>query len=121
MGNRSILVVDDDEDMRTMLCVGLSAEGHSAGGVADGAEALQQLRSDGPPSLMLVDLMMPLMNGEHLMRAMTQDPSLARIPIAIISGQLTARPSAQIPPVIARLVKPVELDELLTVVQQFAG
>ena len=52
---------------------------------------------------------------------MTQDPSLAGIPIAIISGQLTARPSAQTPGVIARLVKPVELDELLTVVQQFAG
>jgi CheY-like chemotaxis protein len=77
--------------------------------------------ADGPPSLMLVDLMMPRMNGEDLMRAMTQDPSLARIPIAIISGQLTARPLAQIPGVIARLVKPVELDELLTVVQQFAG
>ena len=121
MGNRSILVVDDDVDMRTMLCVVLSAEGYSAVGVADGVEALQQLRSDGPPSLMLVDLMMPRMNGEDLMRAMTQDPSLARIPIAIISGQLTARPSAQIPGVIARLVKPVELDELLTVVQQFAG
>jgi CheY-like chemotaxis protein len=121
MGNPSILVVDDDEDMRTMLCIVLAAEGYRAVGAANGEEALRLLRSDGPPSLMLVDLMMPRMNGEDLMRAMTQDPSLARIPIAIISGQVTTRSSTQTPRVIARLVKPVELEELLTVVQQFAS
>ena len=121
MGNPSILVVDDDEDMRTMLCIVLAAEGYRAVGAANGEEALRLLRSDGPPALMLVDLMMPRMNGEDLMRAMKQDPALAHIPIAIVSGQLTARSLAQTSRVIARLVKPVELDELLTVVQQFAS
>jgi CheY-like chemotaxis protein len=120
MGSPSILVVDDDEDVRTMLCLVLSAEGYQAVGAANGVEALERMRSDGPPALAFIDLMMPRMNGEDLIQAMTQDPSLARIPIAIISGQLTARTPVQTPRVIARLVKPVELDELLTVVHQFA-
>jgi len=121
MESPSILVVDDDEDMRTMLCLVLSAEGYRASGAANGVEALERIRSDGPPALVLIDLMMPRMNGEDLIRTMTKDPSLARIPIAVVSGQPAPRTVAETPGVVARLVKPVELDELLTVVHQFAG
>jgi CheY-like chemotaxis protein len=121
MQQPSILVVDDDDDVRTMLCVILSAEGYRAVGAANGWEALERIRNDGPPVLMFVDLMMPYMNGEDLIHALTQDPSLARIPVAIISGQLPVGRPAHAPPVIARLVKPVELDDLLTIAQQFAG
>jgi CheY-like chemotaxis protein len=120
MGRPPILVVDDDEDVRTMLCVVLSAEGYRVTGAADGLEALALIRRDGPPALVLVDLMMPRMNGEDLIKTMTQDPMLARVPVAIISGQMTTRTPAQAPAVIARLVKPVEIDELLTLVQRFA-
>jgi CheY-like chemotaxis protein len=120
MGGQSILVVDDDEDLRTILCEVLSAEGYRAVGAADGVEALERLRGDRPPALMFVDLMMPRMNGEDLIRTMTHDPSLSQIPIATISGQLMAGAPAQTSQVIARLVKPVELEELLTVVHRFA-
>jgi CheY-like chemotaxis protein len=120
MGRPPILVVDDDEDVRTMLCIVLSAEGYRVTGAADGLEALALIRRDGPPALVLVDLMMPRMNGEDLIKTMTQDPMLARVPVAIISGQMTTRTPAQAPAVIARLVKPVEIDELLTLVQRFA-
>jgi CheY-like chemotaxis protein len=121
MERASILVVDDDSDLRTMLCLVLSAEGYCAEGAADGVEALERMRRAGPPALTLVDLMMPRMNGEDLIRAMTEDPSLGRVPIAIISGQLTSRTLPHTPQVIARLVKPVELDELLNVVHRVAG
>ena len=121
MESPSILVVDDDEDVRTMLCIVLSAEGYRASGAGNGVEALERIRSDGPPALVLIDLMMPRMNGEDLIRTMTKDPSLARIPIAVVSGQPAPRTLAETPAIIARLVKPVELDELLTVVHQFAG
>lgn len=119
MERPSILVVDDDEDVRTMLCLVLSAEGYRTVGAADGVEAMDRLRRDRPPLLVLVDLMMPRMNGEELIDEMAHDPALSRIPIAIISGQLSAR-TAQTSRVIARLVKPVELDQVLTVVQRFA-
>ena len=49
MESRSILVVDDDEDVRTMLCVVLSAEGYRAVGAADGVEALERSAATGRP------------------------------------------------------------------------
>ena len=119
MKRRSILVVDDDDDVRNMLCAVLSAEGYPVVGAADGVEALSQMRLD-PPALAVVDMMMPRMDGEQLIRAMGQDAALVTVPIAIMSGQ-TPTPTPEWPPrVSARLVKPFELDELLTLVHQFA-
>src|SRR5262245_56146396 len=109
--NRPILVVDDDEDVRRMLCVILEHEGYTAEGAADGLEALERMRTN-PPSLVIVDLMMPRMDGEGLIRTMGQDAALAAIPIAIMSGQRTTSADA-LGRVSARLVKPVELDEIL--------
>ena len=115
----TVLFVDDDEDLRTMLCLILSAEGYAVASAADGVQALDRLRGE-PPALLLVDLMMPRMNGEELIRKMTEDAALARIPIAIMSGQASVLSAAPVPGVVARLVKPVELDEILSVVQRFA-
>jgi chemosensory pili system protein ChpA (sensor histidine kinase/response regulator) len=96
----------------------LSFEGFSASGAADGVEALERMRQQEPPALIFVDLMMPRMDGNDLIRTMAADPSLARVPIAIISGQLTAESHEPAPQIVARLVKPVELDDLLTVVHR---
>jgi two-component system, OmpR family, response regulator CpxR len=120
MHSAPILVVDDDDDVRTMLCIVLSAEGYAAVGAADGVEALARMRRDGPPPLAFVDLMMPRMNGEDLIRLMRQDPSLARVPVVIMSGQPSIRTAAPAHGVRARLLKPLELDDVLAVAQQFA-
>ena len=121
MTSRTILVVDDDDHVRDMLCAVLSAEGFRAVGAADGLEALQCLREDGPPALILVDLMTPRMNGEELIGAIHQDPVLARIPIVIVSGQQHLRDPASHPRVDACLSKPIELEELLALARRFAG
>jgi DNA-binding response OmpR family regulator len=114
----SILVVDDDEDIRTMLGVVLSAEGYRVVSASDGLDALRVMRRDDPPALAVVDLMMPRMDGEHLIRSMQEDSSLARVPVAIMSGQPPgSTPSLHVS---ARLGKPVELDELMTVVHRLA-
>lgn len=118
MQRRLILVVDDDDDVRNMLCAVLSAEGYPTVGAADGVEALSHMRRD-PPSLLVVDMMMPRMDGEELIRAMAKDKVLVRIPIAIMSGQTPGSTCGPIEGVSARLIKPFELDELLTVVHQF--
>ena len=120
MQSAPILVVDDDDDVRTMLCIVLSAEGYAAVGAADGVEALERMRRDGPPPLVFVDLMMPRMNGEDLIRFMRQDPSLARVPIVIMSGQPSIRTSAPAHDVRARLLKPLELEDVLAVAQEYA-
>ena len=118
---RSILVVDDDDALRSMMCIVLSVAGYTAEGAADGLEALKRLRTSEPPALIIVDLMMPKMDGYTLIRAMSSDTSLAQIPVAIISGQTTAQAPAPGPQVIAHMVKPVELDDLLELVHQVAG
>lgn len=120
-GDRSILVVDDDEDVRNMICIVLSVEGYAAAGAADGLEALQRLRSTAPPALIIVDLMMPRMDGDALIRTISADTSLAQIPIAIVSGQITRDTQPPGSRVVARLIKPVELDDLLDIVHQVAG
>jgi chemosensory pili system protein ChpA (sensor histidine kinase/response regulator) len=118
METPSILVVDDDEDIRTMLGVVLQAEGYRVVSAADGLDALNVMRRDNPPALAVVDLMMPRMDGEHLIRSMQEDSALAQVPVAIMSGQpLGSTPSLHVS---ARLGKPVELEELMTVVHRLA-
>jgi CheY-like chemotaxis protein len=120
MHSRPILVVDDDDDVRNMLCAVLAAEGYPVVSAADGVEALTRMRHD-PPALAVVDMMMPRMDGEELIRVMAEDAVLVRVPVAIMSGQTTpSTVSALLPRVTARLVKPFELDELLTLVHRFA-
>ena len=120
MHSRPILVVDDDDDVRNMLCAVLAAEGYPVVGAADGIEALTRMRHN-PPALAVVDMMMPRMDGEVLISAMSQYAAIVLVPVAIMSGQTTpATVSALLPRVSARLVKPFELDELLTLVHRFA-
>ena len=119
MPSRPILVVDDDDDVRNMLCAVLAAEGYPVVGAADGVEALTSMRHN-PPALAVVDMMMPRMDGEQLIRAMSQDAALVRVPVAIMSGQTTPAATGLLPRVSARLIKPFELDELLTLVHRFA-
>jgi len=76
MNSKSIMVVDDDDSVRNMLCVILRGEGYSAVGAADGIEALERMRED-PPSLVFVDLMMPRMDGEHLIQQMHEEAVLS--------------------------------------------
>jgi two-component system, chemotaxis family, sensor histidine kinase and response regulator PixL len=118
MDNHSILVVDDDDDVRKMMCFVLAAEGYSAVEAHDGVEALERMAADGPPAMCVVDLMMPRMSGEELIAKMHQNPALAKTPIAIVSGRGTP---AAVPGVNAVLVKPVEIGELLSVVHRLSG
>jgi CheY-like chemotaxis protein len=118
MDDNSILVVDDDDDVRKMLCFVLAAEGYLTVEAHDGIEALERMREDGPPAVAVIDLMMPRMDGEELIRRMHQDPILSRTPVAVVSGHSAM--SATLPYVSAHLVKPVEIGELLSVVHRLS-
>lgn len=77
-----ILVVDDHEDIRLLLRIELSADGHQISEAADGEQALAALASD-PPDLMLLDIMMPVLDGWEVLRRLDgQDAP----PVVVITG-----------------------------------
>ena len=116
-----ILVVDDDEDIREILGLVLESEGHEVETAIDGVDALERLRLGSKPSLVLLDLMMPRLDGEAVMRALKGEPRLAEIPVVIMSGHQNARQKATELGVAAWLAKPIEIEQLQAAVQSAAA
>jgi CheY-like chemotaxis protein len=114
-----LMVVDDDEDIREVLKLFLEAEGYRVVTAADGRDALQQLQSSEQPSLILLDLMMPGMDGEQFMNAMRR-ASFGNIPVVIMSGHREAANKVIELNASCSLMKPVEYDDLIAVVHRFA-
>jgi len=82
-----ILVVDDDRDIRDSLVEVLGEHGYPAIGAGNGVEALEILRTSAPPpSLILLDLMMPVMDGREFRERQLENPALAEIPVIVISA-----------------------------------
>ena len=117
--NKIVLVVDDDADIRELIKILLEAEGYCVNIAADGFDALQQLRSGQPPGLIILDFMMPRLDGEEFVKRIREGRS-ARIPILIMSGHSEAQKAAnelQLP----YLMKPVEMEELLSTVRRLTA
>ena len=116
-----ILVVDDDDDIRETLRQVLADEGYAVDTAMNGLEALNQLRSaTPPPSLILLDLMMPVLNGFEFQLAKSRDPLLASIPVIIVSASLDARARTRSMHPIGVLEKPISLEALLASVARHA-
>ena len=86
---RSILVVDDDPDVRDAVASVLVDEGYGVTSVGNGREALEHLQDHIRPSLILLDMMMPEMDGWLLRQELKKSPELASIPIVILSATAT--------------------------------
>jgi two-component system chemotaxis response regulator CheY len=113
-----ILVIDDDKDIRDMLDMVLAAEGYEVATASDGVAGLDRLRVGARPSLILLDMMMPRLDGEGFFRAMRSNPSTADIPVVILTGHPSARKKAVELGVAGCLVKPVELLDLLSAIHR---
>jgi CheY-like chemotaxis protein len=111
---RSILLVEDDEDFRLGLAEFLRGEGYFVTCAANGHEALGHLRAGGvPPSVVLLDLKMPVMSGWDLRAKMLEDSALSSIPVILLSGAVRPQ-DADALRAAATLQKPVDLKTLLT-------
>ena len=115
-----ILVVEDDFDIRDTMAQILEGEGYAVVGAAHGKEALEVLRAGATPSLILLDLMMPVMNGWEFREAQRADPALAPIPVVVISADAGIHEKATVIAADAYLKKPIQLDALLAVVARYA-
>jgi CheY-like chemotaxis protein len=104
-GRSSVLVVDDDRDVRDTLAAVLESEGYSVRCVADGAQALAALHL-GKPVAIVLDLNMPVMSGWELLDAVRSDGELADVPIVVLSA-------LRGPDDVPYLDKPVSAEELV--------
>jgi CheY-like chemotaxis protein len=111
--SHKLLIVEDDPDVREVLQSFLTADGYEAEGVAYGQEALDHLRAASElPRLILLDLMMPVMNGWQFLRERAAAPALVDIPVLVV----TARPPRTAPAdlgVAEIIAKPVDVATLL--------
>jgi len=114
-----VLIVEDDIDFREHLAVLIRARGHEVELAADGEEGLLRLHVGEPPSLILLDLMMPEMDGWTFRARMLEDPKLATIPIAVLSGVGSAGEAEKLR-IDHYLGKPVDLQELYRLIERYA-
>ena len=118
--DRLVFVVEDDADIRDMIRQILELEGYRVLTASDGSEALDHIRHAGErPSVILLDLMMPGMNGWEFRAAQLKDPTLADIPVVVLSGDGTVAAKAGTMNAAGFLRKPVELATLLETVSRF--
>lgn len=115
-----VLVVDDDPDIREAMIEVLEEHGHAATGVGNGNEALEHLRANPVhPCLILLDLMMPVMDGRQFREEQMRDPALSPIPVIVISAFRDVQQTAEKMQVAAHVKKPVSLRELVQLVERF--
>jgi CheY-like chemotaxis protein len=113
-----VLIVEDDQLLRSVVAGILSQEAYSVAEACDGFAALDQLREVGTPGLMLLDLMMPRMNGWELRERMLADPAWAGVPVVVMTAHSSATNDHERLQVQGWLHKPVRYEHLLRMVGQ---
>lgn len=119
MNPPTVFIIEDDPDTRDMLARFLEMEGYQVELAANGRQALDQLSNGATASVIVLDLMMPVMDGWEFRRRQVEDARLKQIPTIVVSAagrDRMAHISAD-----AYLSKPVDMDELLQRVSQFCS
>jgi CheY-like chemotaxis protein len=118
MEQKTVLVVEDDPDIRDIVQDLLESEGYDVVPASHGRQALEFLTSvkvSARPALVILDMMMPLVDGRQVLEAMQRDPDLASIPVLVISAVAREKPAGAS----AFLTKPVSLERLFEAVRSF--
>ncbi|NMO19529.1 response regulator [Pyxidicoccus fallax] len=113
------MVVEDDAEIREALLEILEENGCDAVGAVNGERALAYLRStDSLPCLILLDLMMPIMDGHAFREAQLQDPVLSRIPVVVVSAYRDVQTNAEKLNAATFIRKPPRIEELVSAIEQ---
>jgi CheY-like chemotaxis protein len=110
-----VLVVEDEEPIRRLITETLRQDGYELVDVGSGDEALAELRRDGASfALVLLDIVMPGMSGEALMREMRQDPRLRDLPVLVVTALASLADASRMieAGADAYLAKPFRIQEL---------
>ena len=115
---RPILVVEDDEDIRETLQMYLQSSGYDVATAANGQEALDVLTETEPPCLILLDMMMPVMDGWKFLAALGERETLAAVPVVVVTAYAEKKPTDRVQEV---LRKPVDVRALMETVREHCG
>jgi two-component system, chemotaxis family, chemotaxis protein CheY len=113
-----VLVVEDEPDIRDLMVAVLESEGYAVRAAAHGAEALAQLQVGVPPCVILLDLMMPVMDGWTFCREKQKHPAFAGIPVVVVSAVSKQDPRNPCAGAVVHLPKPIEIGALLAAVER---
>ena len=115
--NRPVLVVEDDPDIRDATAILLEDEGYRVHQAENGQRALDALASEPLPCLILLDLMMPVMDGHEFLERMAElDPARAKLPVVV----MTAAHNPVVPRALQVIKKPYSVEALLEAVAKHA-
>jgi DNA-binding response OmpR family regulator len=112
IAGKRVLIVEDDQELRELLRTTLEGEGFTAEIATDGAEGLSRLRR-GVPDLVLLDLVLPGINGLEVLMALRSDPAARRVPVIVMTGTQTQASELRGLGVVALLYKPFAAEALL--------
>ena len=116
-----LMIVDDDDDLRDALTDIMTAQGYEVAAFADARAALAALEEGMTPFLILLDLMMPGMSGWEFRAAQLENPTLALIPVVVVTAAGNLSEGARTLSSVEVLHKPFTLDTLLPVVARYAA
>jgi CheY-like chemotaxis protein len=111
-----VLLVEDDEEVRDAMREVLEDEGYPTLSAKNGEQALEVLAKGPRPRLILLDLMMPVMNGWELLKVLRDSAALARIPVVVLSSASGSADLGGVPAV----KKPISVQTLLRLVDEYA-
>ena len=116
---RLVAIVEDDVEFRNMLRELLEEEGYRVLASANGAEALETLRSGVTPNVILLDVSMPVMDGFDFLRHRNDDPRLAAVPVVLVTNAKPhERPTVGVSDVVR---KPIDIDEILFAIKRYCA
>lgn len=117
MAKKPVLILDDEEEILETLKMALEMFGFSVVTGVNGQEGLEALKTMDVPGLVILDLMMPVMNGIEFARHLRADPRYAKIPIIVISA--FPEKAKDIPDITELMEKPMDLDLLLKMARRY--
>ncbi len=120
--DRLVMVVEDDWDVRESIVEVLEDNDYRSMRAANGREALDRLRAaQSKPRVILLDIMMPIMDGWQFRALQRQDPELRSIPVVVLTAHANIEEAASRMKAAASLKKPIQLKTLLSIVGKFCG
>ncbi|HET9196412.1 MAG TPA: response regulator [Vicinamibacterales bacterium] len=121
MAAKHILIVEDDHDVAQSVAEVLEASGYGTGIAANGLEALDYLQTHTQTDLILLDMMMPVMDGWQFREEQRKLPAFDSIPVVIVTADGNARGKAEAIQADGLVSKPVTIDGLLNEVERICG